>query len=56
MLKSSIEVVREPDATTLPVNLTPAKTKSPTIKAKNKELLNNFINGICLSGYWELFK
>ncbi len=26
------------------------------MKTKNKELLNNFINGILLQGYWELFK
>lgn len=26
------------------------------MKEKNKELLNNLINGITLSGYWELFK
>lgn len=26
------------------------------MKTKNKELLNNFINGIVLAGYWELFK
>lgn len=26
------------------------------MKIKNKELLNNFLNGIILKGYWELFK
>ena len=26
------------------------------MKMKNRNLLNNFINGILLSGYWELFK
>jgi predicted nucleotidyltransferase len=26
------------------------------MKIKNKELLNNFINGILINGYWELFK
>ena len=26
------------------------------MKAKNRELLNNFVNGIILQGYWELFK
>ncbi len=27
-----------------------------TMKEKNKELLNNIVNGITLSGYWDLFK
>ena len=27
-----------------------------TMKVKNKNLLNNLVNGIVLSGYWELFK
>lgn len=27
-----------------------------SMKVKNKELLNSFVNGILLSGYWELFK
>jgi predicted nucleotidyltransferase len=26
------------------------------MKIKNKELLNNFINGILINGHWELFK
>ncbi|MBU3906907.1 MAG: nucleotidyltransferase domain-containing protein [Nanoarchaeota archaeon] len=26
------------------------------MKEKNKELLNNLINGLILSGYWEIFK
>lgn len=26
------------------------------MKTKNKELLNSFVNGIIINGYWELFK
>lgn len=32
-----------------------SKRDIESMKIKNKELLNNFINGIILYGYWELF-
>lgn len=33
-----------------------SKKEIEIMKTKNKELLNNFINGIILLGYWELFR
>jgi len=33
-----------------------SKSEIEKMKMKNKELLNNFINGIVLEGFWELFR
>ncbi|MBI2663766.1 nucleotidyltransferase domain-containing protein [Candidatus Woesearchaeota archaeon] len=33
-----------------------AKAEIERMKIKNKELLNNLVNGIVLRGFWELFK
>jgi len=33
-----------------------SKKELETMKASNKNLLNNFVNGIVLEGFWEIFK
>jgi len=33
-----------------------SKEEIEKMKEKNKELLNNFVNGIVIYGYWELFR